>query len=120
MLAQHTITIEFTGMKSDKGDVYVALYDEKKYFLKKEYKGAIVTVTNKKASAIFTNVSSGEYAISAFHDVNDNNKLDTNFIGIPKEPIGISNNAKGFMGPPKFRKSKFEVKGDVKIIITIE
>ena len=30
----------------------------------------------------------GEYAISLFHDENENKELDTNFIGIPKEAFG--------------------------------
>lgn len=120
VIAQHTIIVEFTGVKSDKGDVYVALYNKKEHFLKKEYKGVIVNVNDNKAFATFLNIPNGEYAISSFHDANDNKKLDTNFIGIPKEPIGISNNAKGFMGPPKFRKAKFEVKEGVKLVIRIE
>ena len=43
------------------------------------------------------------------HDENENNKLDTNFLGIPKESFGCSNNAKGFMGPPKWEDAKFEI-----------
>ena len=37
--------------------------------------------------------------------------MDTNFLGIPKEPIGTSNNATGFMGPPKFKNAKLKVTG---------
>ena len=60
------------------------------------------------------------YKRQAFHDVNENGKMDTNFIGIPKEPIGISNNAKGFMGPPKFNNAKFLLNKNTVISIDIE
>ena len=115
----HTITIEFKGMESDKGNLYVALYDKKTDFLKKSIKGEIVKITDKKATAVFENIPEGEYAISAFHDENDNKKMDTKIFGIPKEPIGISNDAKGFMGPPKYKDAKFSVKGDVSLTITM-
>ncbi len=116
----HTITIEFTGMESDKGDLYVALYDKKEDFLKKSIKGDIVEVKDKKATVIFKNIPEGEYAVSAFHDENDNKKMDTKIFGIPKEPIGISNDAKGFFGPPKYKDAKFTVNSDVSLSITIK
>ncbi|CAL2074759.1 DUF2141 domain-containing protein [Tenacibaculum sp. 190524A05c] len=116
----HSITIEFTGMKSDKGDLYVALYNSKDDFLKKSIKGDIVQVKDKKATVVFKNIPEGEYAVSAFHDANDNKKMDTKIFGIPKEPIGISNDAKGFFGPPKYKDAKFTVNADVSLSITIK
>ncbi|NVK51357.1 MAG: DUF2141 domain-containing protein [Flavobacteriaceae bacterium] len=104
-----SVTVQITGMKSDKGNVYVALYNAEKDFLKKPFKGDIVVVKNKKATAVFKNIKNGVYAISVFHDTNENKKMDTNFLGIPKEPTGMSNNAKAFMGPPKFKDAKFIV-----------
>ena len=116
----HSITIEFTGMKSDKGGLYVALYNSKDDFLKKSIKGDIVQVKDKKATVVFKNIPEGEYAVSAFHDANDNKKMDTKIFGIPKEPIGISNDAKGFFGPPKYKDAKFTVNTDVSLSITIK
>ncbi|MCF2874417.1 MULTISPECIES: DUF2141 domain-containing protein [Tenacibaculum] len=116
----HTITIDFTGMKSDKGSLFVALYNSKDSFLKNGYKGEIVKINEKKATVQFKDVPSGTYAVSSFHDENDNKKMDTNFIGIPKEPIGISNDAKGFMGPPKYKDAKFEVNKDITLSINVK
>ena len=116
----HTIIVTISGMKSDKGDVYIALYNSEKDFLNKEFKGAIVQVTNLKATAFFKNIKKGTYAISVFHDANDNQKLDTKIFGIPNEPIGTSNNATGFMGPPKFKKAKFIVADNITIPIIVE
>lgn len=44
----------------------------------------------------------GRYALSVFHDRNGNRRLDTNFLGIPKEQSGASNDAPARLGPPKF------------------
>tara|TARA_R110002111_G_scaffold2882_10_gene19160 strand:+ start:141 stop:566 length:426 start_codon:yes stop_codon:yes gene_type:complete len=116
----HTITVKISGMKSDKGDVFVALYNSKNDFLKKSFKGAIVNVVDKKATVVFENIENGIYAISVFHDENDNKKMDTKIFGIPKEPIGTSNDATGFMGPPKFKDAKFNVTKDITIPIQVE
>lgn len=115
----YTLTVEFSGLESEKGAVYVAIYDNAKDFLKKAIKGDIVSITDKKATAVFT-IPQGEYAISAFHDENDNKKMDTKIFGIPKEPIGISNDAKGFMGPPKYKDAKFTLDKDTTLKITMD
>lgn len=114
------ITVNISGMKADKGDVYVALYNSETSFLKDGFKGAIVKVSNKNATAIFKNIEKGIYAISVFHDENDNKKMDSNFMGIPKEPIGCSNGATGFMGPPKYKNAKFELTEDIVIPVQVK
>ena len=116
---KHTITVEFTGMKSNKGSLFVALYNKEANFLKRPYKRKIGEIKNKKAKVVFEGILPGVYAISSFHDENDNKKMDTRIFGIPKEPIGTSNNAKGFMGPPKYKDAKFEVKENSTIQIRI-
>ena len=114
------LKVEITGMDTDKGKVFLALYNSEATFLKKseDTKGANAIVKDKRAIAIFKGLKKGEYAISLFHDENDNNKMDTKIFGIPKEPYGFSNDAKGFMGPPKFKDVKFIV--DTNKTITIK
>ena len=55
-----------------------------------------------------------------FHDENANGKIDRNFVGIPKEGYGTSNDAKGFMGPPKYEDAKFELTADKKLVINVQ
>ena len=114
------LTIHFIGMESDKGAVFTALYNTENDFLKTSYKGDIITITNKKTTVVFNNIPKGIYAVSAFHDENDNKKMDTNFLGIPKEPIGVSNDATGFMGPPKYNDAKFTLSQNTIITIRIK
>lgn len=101
------LTIEIVGIRKDTGKVFLALYDKKETFLKSNSKGTKAVVENKKAIAQFKGLKKGEYAISIFHDENDNNTMDTKIFGIPKEPYGFSNDATGFIGPPKFEDAKF-------------
>lgn len=110
------LTVTFGGLASDKGKLFVAVYNHKDHFLKTPFKGEIVEIKNGKAQVQFTNLPKGIYAVSSFHDQNDNGKLDTNWVGIPKEPNACSNNATGSFGPPKFKDAKFEIKKDNKTI----
>ena len=115
------LTVEITGMEVDKGKVFLALYNSEDTFLKssKTTKGTNAIVKDGKAIAYFKGLKKGEYAVSLFHDENDNGKMDTKIFGIPKEPYGFSNNAKGFMGPPKFKDAKFTVDTNKSISIEI-
>lgn len=115
------LTVEVTGMDTDKGKVFLALYNSKETFLKssKTTKGTNAVVKDGKAIAYFKGLKKGDYAISLFHDENDNNKMDTKIFGIPKEPYGFSNNAKGFMGPPKYKDAKFTLDTNKTIAVEV-
>ena len=114
----YDITVKINNLESNQGKVYVAVYDSQDAFLNRGLKSTVVKITEKSCEVIFKNIPKGIYAISMFHDENDNNKMDNNFLGIPVEHYGCSNNAKGFMGPPKWIDAKFEV-SDKSIIQTI-
>jgi uncharacterized protein (DUF2141 family) len=113
------LTINISGLNSNKGSLLVAVYDQKEAFLKKQLISNTVKIENKKSIITFRNLPKGEYAVSFVHDKNDNKKMDTNFFGVPKEEYGCSNNAKGFMGPPKYDDAKFQLTADKIIEIKI-
>ncbi len=113
----YDIKVEVKNAKSDEGKMFFALYDNEEDFLKKEIKGEIKVITNKTSIITFKNVPAGVYAVSVFHDKNDNGEMDTNGLGIPIENFGCSNDAKGFMGPPKWKNAKFELSDKDKNII---
>lgn len=104
------ITVNVENLDSDKGKIYMSLYKTEDSFLGKGYMSVVSEIDNNSCIITFKNVPNGVYAISFFHDENDNKKMDSNFLGIPSEDYGCSNNAKGFMGPPKWEDAKFEVK----------
>jgi uncharacterized protein (DUF2141 family) len=95
------------------GVVRCALYKNDAEHMKRSHLEVIGKVEGGRAVCVFANVAPGTYSGGAFHDANDNGKLDTNWIGIPKEGVASSNNAKGRMGPPKFKDASFDYRGGV-------
>ena len=70
--------------------------------------------------ATFENIPAGSYAVAVLHDENKNEKMDFNLVGIPKEAYGFSNNAKGFMAPPKFSDAAIRLQNGESKNITIK
>lgn len=103
----YDITVHFNNFSSNNGKLFVGLYDSKAHFLEKRFVSKKTEINNLQATIVFKNIPSGTYAISAYQDENNNDKMDAKFFVIPKEPIGISNNAKGKYGPPKFEDASF-------------
>ena len=106
----NSLTVNITGINSIKGNVYVYLYTSEDGFpieISKASGFKKNKVTKNSMSVYFKNLESGTYAVSVYQDIDTNGKINQNFLGIPKEPVGVSNNAKGFMGPPKYEDAKF-------------
>ncbi|PQB06241.1 hypothetical protein BST83_02865 [Polaribacter filamentus] len=112
------LTIEVNGIKNNQGKIFIAIYDSEETFLNKA-SGIIAEIKDKKSTGIFKGLKKGTYAVSFFHDENNNQKMDTKIFGIPKEPYGFSNGASGFMGPPKFNDAKFNLDSNKKITVNI-
>lgn len=108
------IHVEVVGLHSDKGQVLCAVYSSPDGFPKQSEK-ALARVSSpiaqKQTVCEFSAVAPGTYAISVFHDENSNGKLDTKFMGIPREGVGASNGARGHLGPPKFEAAAFSFSG---------
>ena len=107
----NVIHVDIYGLRSDRGQVLCALFASAADFPKRPEKAVAhdrSTISNGHATCQFENIPSGAYAVSVFHDENSNGKLDTNFMGIPREGVGASNNAKGHFGPPKFSAAAFQ------------
>ncbi|HSZ24363.1 MAG TPA: DUF2141 domain-containing protein [Cytophagaceae bacterium] len=107
------VTVSVYNSKSNSGKIILTFYNSKEDFPtrpEKALRKIAAPVINNSATFVLESVPYGTYAISVFHDENNNNDMDRNFIGIPKEGVGASMDAKGSMGPPKFEDAKFLVK----------
>ena len=102
-----------THLKTDQGKLYVWVYDKKDDWLSDRYRTqkSVTVAGNRDGDKLTVELllPAGEYALSVFQDVNDDGKLERNFIGIPKEPAGLSNNVRPKFGPPKYKDAKFTV-----------
>jgi uncharacterized protein (DUF2141 family) len=121
--SQHyKITVTIKGLNNNKGKVLLTLYNQEDGYpqdAKKAFRGSSGTINDNTCTVILADIPKGTYAIACFHDENDNGKLDTNFMGIPTEGVGASNNARGVFGPPKYKDAKFELSGDRAMTITV-
>lgn len=118
--SQHTLEVTISNIRVTKGSIRLALYSGPADFMKKHKAVREVAVNGPTLNMVFENLEPGEYAISCYHDINDNKKLDSNFMGIPREPYGFSNNARGTFGPPGFDDAQFTVKGNTKQSISVK
>lgn len=104
------LKVTITKLHNNNGAVLVSLFKdgngypdepEKAYGKEKAY------IIEKSATLIFKSVPPGSYAIAILHDENNNQKMDKNMLGIPKEGYGFSNNASAPFGPPSYKKASF-------------
>lgn len=108
------LSVQVDGVLASGGSVSVGLFDAAgaSAFPKTPSAGQRVAAGGS-VSVVFRNLAPGRYAVSAFHDQNDNQQLDRGAFGIPKERYGFSQDARGAGGPPEFRDAAFEVKEGV-------
>ena len=120
-LSADELTINLSG-QTKAGMLSLAVYDSAESYdysvtgEKRDEAGVFAGIESfiepKKMHKFTMTLPEGKYAIALFIDKNKNNKIDKNFIGIPKEQFGFSNNAMGKLSAPSFEKAMFEVKGN--------
>lgn len=115
-MAQNTLTINITELKTNKGTVLIELFDANQNSIKQ----VSASVENGECTVSIKDLPTGNYAVQYYHDQNDNGKLDTGMFGRPEEGYGYSNDARGFMGPADFEDQIFEIQNDLTItLVTI-
>ncbi len=105
------LTLTVTDIAKHEGSLMIAVHDEAGYDGQPKA-ATMVPVSGDSATASFEGLAPGAYAIKLFHDVDGDGEMDTNPFGLPTEPFGFSNNAKGQFGPAKWVDANFEVGAD--------
>jgi uncharacterized protein (DUF2141 family) len=109
---QGTVIVKVTGLRSEKGQVKIAVFNLPERWLGEQpVYSSTINVDGQSVTWKLNDIPYGDYGIAVLHDENKNGKMDKNFLGIPQEPYGFSNNVRVTFGPPKWEKSKFAVKG---------
>lgn len=108
------LVLKISNIQKMQGDIKIGVFKSESSFLKENLalKNYSIKVIKNTTILTITDLPKGEYAISMFHDENSDNKMNTNFIGIPKEPYGFSNNIKPKMSAPKYKDCKFNFSDD--------
>jgi uncharacterized protein (DUF2141 family) len=104
-----SLSFSVTNLKNDKGKLVIAVFDSKEKFLKEPISELSLDIDEEgEVAGKFSDLKPGTYAIAAYHDKNDDGKLNR-IIVVPAEDYGFSNDARNMFGPPSFKEASFEV-----------
>jgi uncharacterized protein (DUF2141 family) len=107
------ITVAIMGLRNNQGVVRVALFGSKETYNNDHnigmgsYRKMVAPIESNCATATFSDIPFGDYAIKVFHDQDNSGKFVTNAFGIPKVEYAFSNNARAMFRPPSYDKAKF-------------
>jgi uncharacterized protein (DUF2141 family) len=110
------LVINIGPVEKAAGQLMVAIYDSKESFRETTSHAASLPAETGEMQFTFANLEAGDYAVLVYHDVNNNGNLDTNMLGMPKEPWGASLEGKMLFGAPDWAKTRFTVSDDGKTI----
>ena len=121
LTAQNSLSLNVEKVKSSNGEILVAIYTEADNFLKFDnvYRSHSAKAEKGVTHLTIDNLPNGTYAVAIFHDANGNQKLDTNWLGIPKEAVGFSKARLKTFGPPSFEECSFSLHGDMNLTIAL-
>lgn len=110
-----TLLIHVDGLRRAQGQLLIHIYDGEKGFLVDASKAVRQEVHPVDGTALTLQIDGqarGRYAIAVIHDEDGDGELGTNFLGIPREGVGLSNNPKSRFGPPRFSAAAVDIDGD--------
>lgn len=116
------LIVTVAGLLDSRGEVGCALYRSAEGFPLDPALAVRVKHPAKPGTVEchFPALAPGRYAVAVFVDQNKNGKTDKNFVGMPTEPWGVSNNARPKFRAPRFEEAAFEVTGAEPVRITIQ
>ncbi|MXZ34601.1 MAG: DUF2141 domain-containing protein, partial [Acidobacteria bacterium] len=111
LFAASGVAVTINKVRPGKGRVHIALVNKAQFLLRKKLKTplkkGIVKSLGESVQFTFKDVAPGDYAVQVLQDFDGDGFMTYNWLGLPKEPWGISNNPPIRFGPPKWERSKF-------------
>ena len=108
------IKMEVTGFRNDNGKLGCSLFKGPEGFPRdgsKVFRHMWAPIQGGRGECFFAGVPAGDYAATVFHDENNNGKFDMNWMGMPLEGYGFSNNVKPMLKAPSFDDCEFHYDG---------
>jgi len=109
------IHVKILNIRNSTGTVACALFESPvgfpTEFLHSATNIMVIKIRGKQARCDFEDIAPGTYALAVIHDENMNGKLDTNWLGVPTEGYGFSNDTKTLLGAPSFSAAGFSYNG---------
>jgi uncharacterized protein (DUF2141 family) len=105
-----SFALEITGININQGQLHIKIYSNDGDY-RKDIPYVVYVLESASQRIVHSfDILEGEYLIALFQDTNNNGKLDTNFLGFPKEPVGLSNYSGGI--PGGFNRQKIPIKNN--------
>ncbi|MBT8306511.1 MAG: DUF2141 domain-containing protein [Maribacter sp.] len=102
------ISVTIENVLSDDGKIIGALHSTETFLKGPGIMNEVINATKGEVVLTFSGVAPGTYAIMILHDGNNNNRMDYETNGMPKESYATSGSNEPY-GPPNFDMAKFEV-----------
>lgn len=118
-----TLTVIVEGVNQQGGNVGVLLFNSPKGWAEDRtaaLRDVVVPAHEGTVTLEIPNLPAGDYAISIAHDVNQNHKLDRNWLGEPKEQWGISNNPHAVIKTPSYSTARFSLSQNMEIHVKMQ
>ena len=124
LVSAETLTITIADIRESEGRLMIQVANSEKGFEFSEDSAAPPPVAISQLAEVGemtfeVTLPPGIYGVRVLHDLNGNGEMDSNFVGMPKEPWAFSNNATGRLGPAKWQDAKFEISGDTAVEIRL-
>ena len=124
LVSAETLTITIADIREGEGRLMIQVANSEKGFEFSEDSAApppvaISQLAEAGEMTFEVTLPPGIYGARVLHDLNGNGEMDSNFVGMPKEPWAFSNNATGRLGPAKWQDAKFEISGDTAVEIRL-
>lgn len=117
----YNVKVVINGIRSEKGKLVLAIFKDQESFInRKPIKRVELNKSELERNEIVLKLNPGTYGFSVLDDENENNKMDYNFIGIPKEGFGFSNYYHKGLSKPHFDKFKFKINNNKIKLIDIQ
>ena len=124
LVSAETLTITIADIRESEGRLMIQVANSEKGFEFSEDSAApppvaISQLAEAGEMTFEVTLPPGIYGARVLHDLNGNGEMDSNFVGMPKEPWAFSNNATGRLGPAKWQDAKFEISEDTAVEIRL-
>lgn len=114
------LTLHVENIDKLQGNIIIGVFNSEIGFLKEGIaKNYTIKVDKKTETIVISDLPKGDYAISIYHDENSDNECNRNFLGIPKEAYGFSNNIKPKFSAPSYADCKFSLVKDHSLTIKL-
>jgi uncharacterized protein (DUF2141 family) len=101
------IEVDISGIRSAAGVVRVSVCSKAQFLAECSW-SASAPARIGSVAVIVNAIPPGHYAVQAFHDADGDGKLGRNWLGLPREGVGFSNDAMAHLTYPRFSVAAFE------------